>query len=89
MLVTLWLVCPVSNGTKIAQIDSKMKKYWKVFEYMLSAGGFYPADSNVGAGPHKSWNDNASKLQMLSIVRMLESHDLLSARKGLSSFSSE
>jgi hypothetical protein len=50
-----------------------MKKYWKAFhdKYMLGAGRFYPLDSNVGAGPHKWWSDNATKLQKLQMVSVV------------------
>ncbi len=37
---------------------------------MLSDERFYPPHTNVGAGPHKSWRDNALKLPMLSVVRI-------------------
>ncbi len=37
---------------------------------MLGDEWFYPPDSNVGAGPHRSWSDSASKLQLLSVVRI-------------------
>ncbi len=62
--------CPMTQ--KLLKLIKKWKKYGKVFDdkYMLGDKRFYPPDSNVGAGPHKSWSDNASELHMLSVVRI-------------------
>jgi len=51
-------------------------------KYMLGDGRFYPLDSNVGAGPHTLWSDNASKLQMLSVVDITVFPRILWASQG-------